>query len=1119
MRLVSKLGMIRWHYFDYEVIDFKGKSSIITGDNATGKSTIIDALQVLLIANLKTIKFNSSAHEHKTERKLVTYLRGKIGSGQSAEENEGEFLRNEDFTSYLALEIEIFNSKINKPEYYILGVVFDYIHKNKDESHDFFRIDKQRLNDKLFFHEPDMPFTKEQFFYNLKKEGLSFEKYQTVEKYNNDVRHLLGGIKDTFFSLIQKGISFSPITNLRKFIYDYILDAQELDVSMMQDYVEQTNELIDSINTAERQIGMLNEIRERFEKVEQINKNIIIGNYMEKRADYEHLLLESDVLKKKHSQEEELLEENKLKRDNLNLEKDSKNEENDILTDSLMKHNIKVKQTLLNEKIEKIAVEINNAKVTNENIKYKIKTEVFEHDELIKTLKYLNINNDIPCKLGQQKKHLEDVSSSLDFISMPEQLLEFNNHWENGYRFVSHQKYEWDKEIKELNAAKFDVEVTIKQLEKNQILSPNSPQMVLKNLLIREFQREGKNVSVDLLCEVIDVDNPEWRNAVEGYLHTQKFNILVPPGYFNQALQVYENNKYKFNLESVGLVDTEKVLRNSRESLPNSLAEEIIVASTKNYIKPYVNYLLGAVIKCSDVRELRKYNRAITSTCMLYQGYTARQIPKIRYEQPYIGRNAVQVQLKQKKEELGNIFKQIGNISESFHYIEKVLEFTSSKEDRYKRWKDEWTDSDEIFNLEENHSKLIEELYSLDTSEINDLEERIKNNKLRIVQIDTELPLVSESIGNHTTNIRELKEKLKENEVVVKIKKDIFDNYCNEQSHLIINSAKVKWDNEAKGPLEILKNYQSSNKGLVTQKSNALSPLIELRVIYNNKFLSSAEAKRETNEEYDEILYRLEESEIVKYKEKAEEAREKAQQSFREDFIARLKDQIEKARSDFKEMNSILRELKFGTDRYHFKVSPNEDYRDYYDMLNDPNLESGYSIFSETFNDEHGYIVNELFEKISGEDSDKNADLLDYRTYLDFELEVTDESGKTTRYSKVALEKSGGETQVPFYVSILASFYHAYHMGRKEDTFRLVIFDEAFNRMDANRVEEAIKFIQSCGFQTIIVAPTGKVALLAPHFENSMIVMKENYHSFVVPVAMNELLEFKVEVDNDEVIE
>ena len=49
-----------------------------------------------------------------------------------------------------------------------------------------------------------------------------------------------------------------------------------------------------------------------------------------------------------------------------------------------------------------------------------------------------------------------------------------------------------------------------------------------------------------------------------------------------------------------------------------------------------------------------------------------------------------------------------------------------------------------------------------------------------------------------------------------------------------------------------------------------------------------------------------------------------------------------------------------------------------------------------------------------------------------------------------AVEKSGGETQTPYYVAIAASFAQMYS-GR--ETVRILMLDEAFNNMDEDRIE------------------------------------------------------------------
>lgn len=57
----------------------------------------------------------------------------------------------------------------------------------------------------------------------------------------------------------------------------------------------------------------------------------------------------------------------------------------------------------------------------------------------------------------------------------------------------------------------------------------------------------------------------------------------------------------------------------------------------------------------------------------------------------------------------------------------------------------------------------------------------------------------------------------------------------------------------------------------------------------------------------------------------------------------------------------------------------------------------------------------------------------DYRTYLTFDLKVkTGDSEVENSLARTFKKKSGGETQTPFYISILASFAQLYRTNKKK---------------------------------------------------------------------------------------
>ena len=78
MKKLTKIKLINWMYFVNSTIEISG-NTLITGVNASGKSTIIDALQYLLMGGIRGVKFNSAANE-QGKRTLEGYLRGKIST-------------------------------------------------------------------------------------------------------------------------------------------------------------------------------------------------------------------------------------------------------------------------------------------------------------------------------------------------------------------------------------------------------------------------------------------------------------------------------------------------------------------------------------------------------------------------------------------------------------------------------------------------------------------------------------------------------------------------------------------------------------------------------------------------------------------------------------------------------------------------------------------------------------------------------------------------------------------------------------------------------------------------------------------------------------------------------
>ncbi|HEX7056268.1 MAG TPA: ATP-binding protein, partial [Bacilli bacterium] len=234
MKWMKRLRLINWHYFQDVTMEF-GKQTLITGQNAVGKSTIIDALQVLFVADQRMIRFNAAAHDD-AKRSFIHYLRGKIGS------DERSFLRDGDFTTYIVAEFRDEDRK----EWFVVGVAVDVYRGGSATEEEYFILADCKLDDLEFVNSNGILFNRDGFRKRYGGDGarigapagrrVLFERNKS--NYQKALLARLGQLHERFFTIFTKALSFKPIQNIRAFVYDYILDRKELQLNLMRQNFE-----------------------------------------------------------------------------------------------------------------------------------------------------------------------------------------------------------------------------------------------------------------------------------------------------------------------------------------------------------------------------------------------------------------------------------------------------------------------------------------------------------------------------------------------------------------------------------------------------------------------------------------------------------------------------------------------------------------------------------------------------------------------------------------------------------------------------------------------------------------------------------------------------------------
>ena len=587
-----------------------------------------------------------------------------------------------------------------------------------------------------------------------------------------------------------------------------------------------------------------------------------------------------------------------------------------------------------------------------------------------------------------------------------------------------------------------------------------------------------------------EVKNEGWRNALEGYLNTQRFDLLVEPEWFAEALRIYEREKWNHQLEGVGLVDTEKERRYLNSSEKGSLALELQVDHP--VILAHAEHLLGKVMKAANEQELRKYRTAVTQSGMVYHNLTARQIPKKQYEVPYLGSKAIERQLEIFRAELKEALEQQGQLqrlSDQFRYFIKI---TDEKQSKYRTFTSNlsWmrTRRELLLALEEDRL----ELGNLDLKKAEQLKADYEFWSQSEQSWNQKLGELQKAVGKSEEELRHLEEKILLQAQRVKEESTRVSQWVEEYGAQSEERALLRYADAQRQTISVsqkLQNWRSSWERQQTLRENQWKQLSQLRQTYNYQHGFAGDANDEGNQSYDQLLEKIESLDIPDYQEKVLVALKESEEEFKSHFIFKLREAIEMAR---RELNHALRHFPFSNDSYHFDVTPHDRYKKFYDALMDPMLMEKGSLFDLPDNDRTA-VLHELFEMLVRGEAGQLEEFTDYRQYLDFDIMVTAENGGRTRFSQVLKEKSGGETQTPFYIAILAYFHHLY----SEKSSRLVVFDEAFNKMDEERIQSSLRLIKDMRLQLIAAVPDEKMQYMAPEMTTTLFVSKHDYHCYV----------------------
>lgn len=1088
---MTRLHLINWHNFQDDIIDFKNITYLL-GVNAVGKTTIMDAIRYCLTTNKD---FNTAGNK-KSGRTLL----GSVHQKQRAEDS---YLRPGHTVSYIG--IEFLDENINKnfvitvrvesetPKQDLKGVYQDWYITKPGYS----------LEDIPFFTQVKggrKPTSRDAF--KLENKGMDRASNQADAR--RRICRMLGiGEADSpigkkFNEVFHMGTSLEDIKDIREFIYTYILPEPEVNIDFLQKDMRELERLQEILQEAQDREVLLAEINERIIEAKARLFKVKVNEILVAYANYQGNVEEQQEKKRLISEWTASI---------------------DILTDKLVELSEKER------KASDLLYEARRAAEDNTENKEMLSLEQ-ENKENEKEYERLKneaaIFTEISEKLLSLKKKLNRIGFSC-VLNLGDETLEKN---------VDERILEIKKaagiladleEIIKNHDAKIRTEITtlsnkaklledkIKSLEAGVMCYPEEATFV-RNKINEELGEQSKKADAKLLCELLYMTDDSWQDAVESYLNTQRFNIIVAPDNYLVAKKVFISLGDK--VKGIGLIDTRKIgdIHYCEDGV-SFLGDK--VESENIYAKRYARFVMRDVVCCETPDSLEQHQKSVTKDRLRFQNFCLQRMGK---KEHFIGVDAIEKQLISARKELVSIQKQLNEMDDEKKSFDEMYgeynKFTAGNNFAFlEKYIDSGRQAKAIgIRIDEINTQILEFKKNPILLAMYD---RVSECEKSVVEIQGEITDIKAKKQNLETGVREAEQEIAKLETTIDELKMAYENIVREYpEHASDVEKKYQDERRTKKASSIAYNFGNRATQDTIAFDNYLNQqLIPLQQKYTATYTCDYPEGIDGASRYQQEYLSLQNIELERHKEELAQAQVRCKDRFRKEVLFRMKDDILRARQQFKQINRVMENLEYGEECYRFGIDKSKDKElgIFYDIIMDKDnqqidqdneimaflAEANKSeIFESQIEDFMSRIMMDVEEhakeNLTGTRSGAKSMgmYVDYRTYLDYDIIVKNSvTDIEVPLSKVSGEGSGGENQAPFYVAICASLLQIYEQN-PDGCMRLILLDEAFNNMTSDRIEPMMNMFKKLNLQLVLIATAEKATSILPYCDITYSIVK-----------------------------
>tara|TARA_R110001599_G_scaffold65833_3_gene185724 strand:- start:6564 stop:9980 length:3417 start_codon:yes stop_codon:yes gene_type:complete len=1108
MKKLNRIVLVNWYLLGAEEINIRGNTAIV-GPTGSGKSSLLDAIQTVLTgASKRHLNYNASANDGKASgRSIRSYILGMIDSGQANVKALGTQPR-QDATSYLALVFEdsvtgnestlglALSASLASPEEDVLGrFVLPNFGARKSDFIDAMEGKSYKAKPWIEVRESMKKVCLDPY---IKSGSASATQYinRYLEELSPSPDQLI--TLDSFLKNFKNALKFVPIASPTRFVQDFVLAEAPLQVGAYQKSLNEYRHLEAKTLEVSKRIDDLKLIQQDCEKKHQQEQSAINYQWIATEARFDELGSKQDDIQDQYElqkeREEEIEEELATQGSLLKqlqgqlLRFEQQYEHSDVGLKLQQLEQSKKLLVLQGQQDQKAILQVRQLTLLLGALN---SFEDFLSKETRSLVKEFSAFNGLITEDGRIEGNLKPLT---------QKLIALNDILDKEKSQVFAQRSELNRNILNLKDECKQLESDVSSLKGGvSPLSQNTKRLIA---LLNDA-----NIKATPLSHLAEVTDRKWQDAIEGYLGAQREALIVEPDDAEEAIRIFRAHRRQ--LMGCRVIDTTQTRLWLNRGDNNSALR--FIRCNNDHAQAYINRRLGGIKPVETERELLREDSAMTADGMLKLAGTISTIRFVPHMMVGINtegmRESREKQLTSLSSELMNFLKADQRLEQADSLLGRVIANNQF-------------DADSIGNASHTVTRLTQELESVEAEmsqlqkhDDTELQDRIEELKIRIANVeleqkklDRERQQIAEQFGALNTQKSQLSSALAalDEERNRLTSNPRYDAEFASERYSLLESSMV---NGAAIYKEAISRAEKAN-----EKARSFDQKVRKEVadhygkyhqanLDNDVQLDYLESKFEEFEHY--VSYQIDilsETELAKYAKRAELARKEAEETFRSDYVSKLKDSLDQVAHIIRELNHSLKRRPFNLEIYQFRYYPNGDMKDILDLVERFSAQDQANVgglFDPHLGDdpEHARAIASIQELIS--DEDKQQDLADYRKFYNFEVDILDAEGnKKTTLSQRIQTGSGGEHQIPFYLAIAAALSTTYRLhetmeGDIVGGFSLAMFDEAFNKIDMVKTSTCMGFMKDIGLQVIAAAPDDKRAVMAANMDTIISVWRE----------------------------